>query len=99
MIPSSFIQNRSVSFRVLSDDQIWEIKRAAFEILEKTGARVMHAAARKLLKQAGAIVKDDVVKVPEYFVRECLRSAPKGLTIFDRNKKRAMEVEGRKSYY
>ena len=99
MIQSSFIQNRSVSFRVLSDDQIWEIKRAAFDILEKTGARVMHAAARKLLKQAGAIVKDDVVKVPEYIVRECLRSAPKGLTIFDRNKKRAMEVEGRKSYY
>ena len=35
MIQSSFNQNRSVFFRVLSDDQIWEIKRAAFDILEK----------------------------------------------------------------
>jgi trimethylamine--corrinoid protein Co-methyltransferase len=99
MIQSSFNQNRSVSFRVLTDDQIWEIKRAAFDILEKTGAKVMHAEARKLLQQAGATVKDDVVKVPEYVVRECIRSTPKGLTIFDRNKRRALEVEGRKSYY
>ena len=99
MIQSSFSQNRSVFFRVLSDDQIWEIKRAAFDILEKTGARILHKEARDMLKKAGAIVKDEVVRIPEYVVQECIRTAPKGLTIFDRNKKRALEVEGRKSYY
>jgi trimethylamine--corrinoid protein Co-methyltransferase len=99
MIQSSFNQNRSVFFRVLSDDQIWEIKRAAFDILEKTGAKILHKEARRMLKKAGAIVKGDVVKIPEYVVQECIRSAPKGITIFDRNKQRAMEVEGRKSYY
>lgn len=99
MIQSSFCQNRSVSFRVLSDDQIWEIKRAAFDILEKTGAKILHAEARAMLKKAGAMVHDEVVKIPEYVVQECIRTAPKGLTIFDRDKKRALEVEGRKSYY
>ena len=99
MIQSSFNQNRSVYFRVLSDDQIWEIKRAAFDILEKTGAKILHAPAREMLKKAGAIVNGDVVKVPEYVVQECIRTTPKGLTIFDRNKKRALEIEGRKSYY
>ena len=99
MIQSSFSQNRSVFFRVLSDDQIWEIKRAAFDILEKTGARVLHQEARRLLQQAGAVVKDDLVKIPEYVVQECIRKAPKGITIFDRNKQRALELEGRKSYY
>jgi trimethylamine--corrinoid protein Co-methyltransferase len=99
MIQSSFSENRSVFFRVLSDDQIWEIKRAAFDILEKTGAKVLHQGARDMLKQAGAIVKDDIVKVPEYVVRECLRTAPKGFTIYDRSGKRTLEVEGRKSYY
>ena len=99
MIQSSFRQNRSVYFRVLSDDQIWEIKRAAFDILEKTGARILHGEARDLLKQAGAVVKDDVVKIPEYIVRACIQSAPKGVAIFDRNKNRALEAEGRKSYY
>ena len=99
MIQSSFSENRSVFFRVLSDDQIWEIKRAAFDILEKTGAKVLHEGARKMLKQAGAVVKGEIVKVPEHIVQECLRTAPKGFTIYDREGQRAMEVEGRKSYY
>ena len=99
MIQSSFSENRSVYFRVLSDDQIFEIKRAAFDILEKTGAKILPEGARKLLKQAGAIVKNEVVKVPEYVVQECLRTAPKGLVIYDRDGNRALEVEGRKSYY
>ncbi len=99
MIQSSFAENRSVFFRVLSDDQIWEIQRAAFAILEKTGAKILHKDARDMLKKAGAAVKDDVVKIPEYVVQECIRTAPKGLTIYDRNKKPALAVEGRKSYY
>lgn len=99
MIQSSFSQNRTVFFRVLSDDQIWEIQRAAFDILEKTGAKILHKEARDMLKMAGAVVHDEVVKIPEYVVQECIRTAPKGITIFDRNKQRALEVEGRKSYY
>jgi trimethylamine--corrinoid protein Co-methyltransferase len=98
MIQSSCVENRSVFFRVLSDDQIWEIQRAAFAILEKTGAKILHPAARDMLKKAGATVKDDVVKIPEYVVQECIRTAPKGLTIYDRNKKPALAVEGSKSY-
>jgi trimethylamine--corrinoid protein Co-methyltransferase len=88
-----------VVFRVLSDDQIWEIQRTAFDILAKTGAKIMHKAARDMLKQAGASVKDDIVKVPEYVIQECIRTAPKGFTIYTRDKHRALEVEGRKSYY
>ncbi len=99
MIQSSFVENRSVFFRVLSDDQIWEIKRAAFEVLEKVGCQVLHKGALKLLEEAGAVVKGDRVKVPQYIVEECLRTAPKGFTIYDRNGNRALEVEGRKSYY
>jgi len=52
-----------------------------------------------MLKKAGAIVRDDRVKVPEYIVQECLRTTPKGLTIYNRLGERALEVEGRKCYY
>jgi trimethylamine--corrinoid protein Co-methyltransferase len=99
MIQSSFVENRSVSLRVLSDDEVWEIKQAAFDVLEKTGCKVLHEGARKLLKQAGARVKDERVWTPRYIVEECIRTAPKGFTIYDRQGKRALEVEGRKSYY
>jgi trimethylamine--corrinoid protein Co-methyltransferase len=99
MIQSSFVENRSVLFRVLSDDQIWEIQQAAFDILEKTGCHVYHAGAQKLLSQAGAVVDQEQVRVPRFVVEECIRKAPKGFTIYDRSGARAMEVEGRKSYY
>ncbi len=95
MIQSSFVENRSVFFRALSDDQVWEIRQAAFDVLEKTGCNVLHEGAAKLLKKAGAIVKDEGqsywrVKVPRYIVEECIRTAPKGFTIYDRDGNRAM---------
>jgi trimethylamine--corrinoid protein Co-methyltransferase len=99
MIQTGSIEKRSVSFRVLADDQIEEIKRAALDIMQKVGFKVYHAGARKMLKQAGAVVKDDLVKVPEHVVSECLGTTPKGYTIYSRDGERAMEVEGRKSYY
>jgi trimethylamine--corrinoid protein Co-methyltransferase len=99
MIQSSIVENRSVFFRVLSDDQVWEIRQAAFDILEKTGCRMLHTGALKLLQKAGAIVRDDRVRVPRHIVEECIRTAPKGFTIYDRQGQRALEVEGRKSYY
>ena len=99
MIQSGATEKRSVWFRVLSDDQIVEIKRAAFEVMDKVGFSVLHEGARKMLKQAGALVSGEKVKVPEHVVTGCLQTAPKGWTIYDRDGNRAMEVEGRKSYY
>jgi trimethylamine--corrinoid protein Co-methyltransferase len=99
MIQSSFVENRSVYFRVLSDDQIWEIRQAAFDVLENAGCHLQHPGAVELLKKAGASVQGERVRVPRYIVEECVRTAPKGFTIYDREGQRAMEVEGRKSYY
>lgn len=99
MIQSTSTQKRSVSMKVLTDDQIWEIKQAAFEIIEKVGFKCLHAEARKMLASAGAIVKEEVVRIPRYIAEGCLQSAPKGWTIYDREGRRAMEVEGRKSHY
>ncbi len=99
MIQAGVTEKSSVRFRVLSNDQVEEIKRASFEVMSKVGFSVLHAGARKMLKQAGALVNGENVKVPEHVVTGCLRTAPKGWTIYDRQGNRAMEVEGRKSYY
>jgi trimethylamine--corrinoid protein Co-methyltransferase len=99
MINSGTVEKRCVHLRILTDDQIWEIKQAAFDIMQNVGFRVLHAGARKMLKQAGAVVKNERVMVPEHIVRACLGTAPKGWTVYDRDGKRAMEVKGRKSYY
>lgn len=99
MIQSSNIQNRSVGMKILTDDQIWEIKQAAFDIVEKVGFRCDHKSVHKMMKQAGAWVKDNSIKIPRHIVEECLVTVPKGWTIYDRNGKRALEVEGEKSHY
>ncbi len=99
MLQSAQTQKQSIRMRVLSDDQIWEIRQAAFEIVEKVGFKCLHADARKMLAQAGAAVDDDIIRIPRYIVEGCLATAPKGWTIYDRLGNRAMEVEGRKSHY
>jgi len=99
MIQSGAKEKQSVSFRVLSDDQIEEIKRAALDVMQQVGFKVYHAGAKKMLKQVGAVIRGDRVRVPEHVVNGCLATAPKGYTIYSRDGQRAMEVEGRKSYY
>jgi trimethylamine--corrinoid protein Co-methyltransferase len=85
--------------RILSDDQIFEIRRAAFDIMYSVGFRVLHDGARQMLKKAGAVVAGDHVRVPEFIVKQCLTTAPNGFVLYDRHGNRALEVEGRKSYY
>ena len=99
MLQTNKTEKQSVRMRVLTDDQIWEIRQAAFEVIEKVGFKCLHAEARKMMESAGAIVEDDTVKIPRYIVEQCLVTTPKGWTIYDRNGQRAMEVEGRKSHY
>jgi len=99
MIHSGAIQSQRPYMRILSDDQIFEIRRAAFDIMYSVGFRVLHDGARQMLKKAGAVVAGDHVRVPEFIVKQCLTTAPNGFVLYDRHGNRALEVEGRKSYY
>ena len=99
MIQSSHIESGSVSMKILTDDQIWEIRQAAFDVIEKIGFKCGHKEVHKMMKQAGAWIKGDTIKIPRHIVQECLVTVPKGWTIYDRNGKRALEVEGEKSHY
>lgn len=99
MIQSSNIQSRSAGMTVLTDDQIWEIRQAAFDVVEKVGFKCRHPLVKKMMTQAGAWVADDRIRIPRYIVEECLITTPKGWTIYDRNGRRALEVEGEKSYF
>ena len=99
MMNSGQIEHRSPYLRVLTQDQIWEIKRAAFDVMWNVGFKVLHEGARQMLKQAGAWVQGEMVRVPEYVVKQCLTTAPNGFTVYDRAGERALEVEGRKTYF
>ena len=49
MIQTSNVRSRAVSMKILTDDQIWEIRQAAFDILEKISGRISGAADRVIL--------------------------------------------------
>jgi trimethylamine--corrinoid protein Co-methyltransferase len=99
MIQTKATHFSSPDFRMLSEDQVEEIVRAVFEVMAKVGFKVLHAGAREMLKKAGAVVREEWVGVPEHVVRGCLATAPRGWTIYNRRGERALEVEGRKSYF
>jgi len=99
MLQPAQTQQRSVDMRILSDDQIWEITQAAYDVIEKVGFKCLHGEARKMFAAAGAVVKDDRIRIPRHIAQACVATAPKGWTIYDRLGKRSMEVEGRKSHY
>jgi trimethylamine---corrinoid protein Co-methyltransferase len=99
MIQTNSTQKCTPCFRMLSDDQVHELVRAVFDVMDKVGFKVLHPGAREMLKKAGAVVRGEWVGVPEFVARGCLATAPQGWTIFNRQGERALEVEGRKSYY
>ncbi len=99
MIHSSNIPTRTVGMKILDEDQIFEIRQAAFDIIEKVGFKCQHKEIHKMMKQAGAVIQGNIIRIPRYIVEECLVTTPRGWTIYDRNGRRALEVEGEKSYY
>ena len=99
MIQSNTTLKATPQFRMLTQDQVERIKRTAFNVLEKVGFKVLHPGVRKMFKSAGAIVKGESVKVPEFLIQGCLSTAPKGWNLYDRQGRRALDVSGRNSYY
>ncbi len=84
----------------LTDQQCQEVHLSALKVLERTGVRVLAPEAKELMLEAGAEPgKDNLVFLPSRLVEWALREAPPTVTIYDRNGKVAMELEGGKVYY
>ncbi len=95
-----FLHHRAVEARSLSDEQVLLLHQVSLEILERTGMRFHSDEAVGLFGRAGAQVSDgNRVRVPQHLVEWALRSAPKNITIFDRNGREAMALGGSRSYY
>ena len=99
MLHAGYSSHMAPILRTITDDQIHEIKQAAFLILERTGCVVNHKGALKLLKEAGAHVKEERVYIPRYLIEEALRTVPKGFTLYDRDGEPALDLSCRKSYF
>lgn len=82
---TNYRANSGVRFRMLSDDQLQELYDGVLYVLEYVGLEVKHERAREVLKEAGAWVDGDRVRLPSYMVRDALDKAPRSFTIFARD--------------
>ena len=88
------------NFPVLSDAQGRRMHEACLEILERVGVRLYLEEAVELLNQAGARVSDgNVVRISANLVEKALETVPKQITLYNRNGRPAMPVEGYRCYY
>jgi trimethylamine---corrinoid protein Co-methyltransferase len=87
-------------YRLLTEEQIREFHRAALEVNEKIGMRVNSDEGVRLLKDHGCqVAEGNMVRIPNYVVEECLRSAPSRIDIYNRKGEESMRLEGRNIYF
>jgi len=85
--------------RVLSDDQIIEIHNATVEVMSEIGIVIKDEEGIRLLEEAGATVKGELVKIPERLLKRALSTAPSRISIYNRLGNPAMKLERGKTYF
>jgi trimethylamine--corrinoid protein Co-methyltransferase len=92
--------DRPFVFQSLNHDQLSLLHQASLEIMAHTGMRFFEQEALDLFKKAGASVSDgNLVHIPPRLVERALRNAPKNVTIYDRDGRRAMSLGGYRTYF
>jgi len=86
--------------KVLSHEQALAIHMAALEIIEKTGFRMEHPGALRMLADAGGkVFNGDWVRLHSHLVDEALRSAPKQIALYDQRGNKTMPLVNGNSFY
>ena len=85
--------------KYLSRDQIEEIHFSTLEILERTGVEVFNDEALGLLKDAGARVEGNLVRIHEGLLKNALATVPSRITMANRDGERCMFLEPHRSYF
>ena len=84
----------------MSEADCGRLQAASLAILERTGVRVDHPEARRLLAAAGSRVDAaDRVRIPAALVAEALTVAPKSLTLHDRSGRPAIAWGGETAWF
>lgn len=81
---------------LLSSELVGRVLDEAFQLLQNPGVKVQSAAARRLLAEGGAWVREDtgIVSIPERLAREAIATVPKSFSLYQRNGEFALEFGG-----
>jgi len=92
--------SQRLSCRILSKESLNTVHYATLEVLEKTGVIVESDKALKILEETGCTVnyRKRLVLIPSYLVKEALMKKPKNVTLYARNPKNDVRLDGRHSF-
>ncbi len=75
----------SIRVQILDESSIEQIHKAALEVLEQTGVKIITEDARKILLDGGCTLKgENTVSIPAKLVEKALETAPSSVTLYDR---------------
>ena len=84
----------------LSDDRILnKVHAHSLDLLENCGVRFHSPKAREILYSAGAIISGEIVRIPGHLVESALKKAPNSFTLYSRDGKHDLDLNGRDTYY
>ena len=86
-------------FSMLAPSDCEQIHRASLQVLENTGVLVFCDQALQLLREAGAEIEDDLVKIPRSLVSWALDQAPQKFHLFQRGGAVGLELDGQGVYF
>ena len=85
--------------KILNEDQLSAIHTATLAVLEKTGVTITHPQAIEILKGAGCSVEGHRVRIPAELVEKAISTAPKRVTLGNRDDSRQIVLEGAATYF
>jgi trimethylamine--corrinoid protein Co-methyltransferase len=93
-------RNNSLSFRVLSQDDLRMVDAAIKRLLAETGVHVDCQEAVAVLAEHGADISEaPIVRIPSRLVEEAIESAPSSVMIYSRDGRPAMCLGGENAYF
>ncbi|MGD8552133.1 MAG: trimethylamine methyltransferase family protein [Anaerolineales bacterium] len=99
MIQTHGQSKTSAQFSRLGKQECEQIHVASLEVLERVGIETRSTEACEVLASAGASVDGQLVRIPEHMVTQALATAPKRMTLFDRDGQAAIKAWGYNSYF
>jgi trimethylamine--corrinoid protein Co-methyltransferase len=85
---------------MLSREDCLRIHQSSCHVLKNTGVKVHSETGLDLLRQAGAMITDNLVKIPPSLVEHALATVPGSFNLYRRGStEMAIQLDGRSSYF
>ena len=85
--------------RFLSKAETEKIHIATVNVLENVGVRAKSELILDIFAKGGAYVKDTTVKIPQHLLDDCVKRAPKKVSLHGRNPEYDMLLEDGRAYF